>query len=196
MYLIAALKSALNYYPTKPWSKCCKDACNACHLFATPYKERQVQRWWNAFKVKNCFPHPRGEEAHTKKTKDVLPPFLRDNEDLHQKFVKHCTNNLGDLSIEMAREWIIEKLIPAAYPLTSEFTMDDRKTLLLQNYQLSETPSKSTVWEWLTRSGFRYEGRKKRFLSIPMKHLQTESIEKNNQPDTYYMNAACIDGSN
>jgi hypothetical protein len=64
----------------------------------------------------------------------------------------------------MAREWIIEKLIPAAYPLTSEFTMDDRKTLLLQHYQLSEMPSKSTVWEWLTRSGFRYEGRKKRFF--------------------------------
>jgi len=63
MYLIAALKSALNYYPTKPWSNCCEDACNACSLFATPYKERQVQRWWNTFKLKICFLHPRGEEA-------------------------------------------------------------------------------------------------------------------------------------
>ncbi len=145
MHLIAALKRAHNYYPTKPWSKCCEDACNACSLFATPYKERQVQRWWSVFKVKNFFLHPRGEEAHTKKPKDVLPQFLHDNEDLHQKFVKHGTKNLCGLS----KEWIIEKLIPAAYPLTSEFTGGDRKAQLLQ-HQLSETPSKSVVWEWLT----------------------------------------------
>jgi hypothetical protein len=67
----------------------------------------------------------KGRGGSYKKKTDVLPPFLCDNEDLHQKFVKHCTNNLGDLSIEMAREWIIEKLIPAAYPLTYEFTGDD-----------------------------------------------------------------------
>jgi hypothetical protein len=96
----------------------------------------------------------KGRRGSYKKNKDVLPPFLCDNEDLHETFVKHCTNNLGDLSIEMAKEWIIEKLIPAAYPLTSEFAMDDRKTLLLQHYQLSEMPSKSMVWKWLTRLGF------------------------------------------
>jgi len=109
-----------------------------------------VQRWWSIFKVKNSFPHPRGEEAVTKASKDILPPFLWENEDLHQKFIKHCTNNLGDLSIDMAREWIVDKLIPVAYPLTSELMAEDRKALLLQHYHLSETPSKSTVWERLT----------------------------------------------
>jgi hypothetical protein len=39
---------------------------------------------------------------------------------------------LGDLSIDMAREWIVDKLIPVAYPFTSELMAEDRKALLLQ----------------------------------------------------------------
>jgi hypothetical protein len=66
--------------------------------------------------------------------------------------VKHCPKVLGDLSIEMAREWIIEKITLAACPLTSEITEEDQKALLLQHYQLSDMSLKSMVWEWLMQS--------------------------------------------
>ncbi len=118
MYLIDALTSALKSYPAKAWPGCCKDACNVCKLFATPYKPREVQWWWSIFKIKNCFPHPRGEEDNAKK--DVLPPSLHNNKVLHQKEIKHCTTILCDLTIDMAKEYITHTLIPMAYPLTSE----------------------------------------------------------------------------
>jgi hypothetical protein len=154
MNLIAALTSALKSYPTKIWPGCCEDACNACKLFATPYKPRQVQRWWSIFKINYCFPHPRGEEANTKKSKDILPPFLCNNEDLHQKLIKHCMTDLCDLTIDMAKEYITDTLIPMAYPLTSKLTVNAQKELLCQQYQLSDTPSRSTVWEWQSNMVF------------------------------------------
>jgi hypothetical protein len=42
---------------------------------------------------------------------------------------------------------------------------------------------------------FNMKAEKKDFSSIRMKRLQTGNIEKNNQPDTYDMNAACTSGS-
>jgi len=62
---------------------------------------------------------------------DRIPPFLRDNEDMQQKFIRHCTNNLSDLSIDVAKEYVTDVLIPSAYPLTSEFSADVRAAMLL-----------------------------------------------------------------
>ena len=110
MYLVSALSSALTSYPTKTWLQCCEDASNTCKVFATPYKARSVMNWWHEFRKNDAFPHPRGLNGVFKRAKERLPPFLADNEDLLKKFVSYCTANLSDLSVDLAREYVIEQL--------------------------------------------------------------------------------------
>jgi hypothetical protein len=148
----------------KNWTQCCEEACNTCKLLTTSYTPRTIQNWWQEFRQSDCFPHSRGFEASIKKAKDRIPPFLHDNEDMQQKFIRHCTNNLSDLPIDLAKEYVTDVLIPSAYPLTSDFSADDRAAMLLQRYGLSVTPVRSTIWEWLTRCGFTYKPRTKRFF--------------------------------
>jgi len=145
----------------KNWTQCCEEACNTCKLLTTSYTPRTIQNWWQEFRQSDCFPHSRGFEASIKKAKDRIPPFLHDNEDMQQKFIRHCTNNLSDLPIDLAKEYVTDVLIPSAYPLTSDFSADDRAAMLLQRYGLSVTPVRSTIWEWLTRCGFTYKPRTK-----------------------------------
>jgi hypothetical protein len=118
IYLISALTHALLSYPTKTWIQCCQDASNSCSIITTSYSTRTIADWWQIFRQNNCFPHPRGIASSSKKSKERLPPFLRDNEDLHTKFVRHCVLNLADLSIDLPREFVIDTLIPEAFPLT------------------------------------------------------------------------------
>ncbi len=49
----------------------------------------------------------------------MLPPVLRYNEDLKRKFVRFCTQNVTDLNINVAREYVIKTLLPTAFELTS-----------------------------------------------------------------------------
>ena len=143
---------------------CCKQACVTCSEITTPYCWRTIQDWWSIYKINDGFIHPRGEEGQIKKSKENLPPFLRDNEDLHKKFVRHCTSNLNDLSIDSAKEYVTDHLIPMGFPLTSDFTTMDRENLLQKLYGLSSTPVRSAIWEWLVRCGFNYTKRKKRYF--------------------------------
>jgi hypothetical protein len=64
---------------------------------------------------------------------------LADNKDLLKKFVSYLTANLSDLSINLAREYVIETL-------TSGFSSLDWKEMLAQVYGLSDNPSRSTIW--------------------------------------------------
>jgi len=122
IYLIAVLRNALKGYPNITWAKCCEEASQVCSAFTTSYCERTIRDWWQEFKINDCFAHPRGPNGHFKKSKERLPPFLADNEDLLKKIVSHCTHILNDLSIDNAKEYVVEKLIPMGYPLTSDFT--------------------------------------------------------------------------
>ena len=120
MYLISALTLALNNYPTKTWRQCCENASQICGTLTHPYSGRTVEGWWCSFREKNRFPHPRGPEGNSKTFKQKLPPFLRDNEDLHKHLMKFCRANLSDLSIDRVKEYVRDKLIPSAIPLTDE----------------------------------------------------------------------------
>ncbi len=64
--------------------------------------------------TKKCFRHPWGIESASKNSKEWLPPFLRDNKDLHTKFVRHFTLNFKYISIDLAREFVIDTLISQA----------------------------------------------------------------------------------
>jgi len=108
---------ALNNYPKMTWTDCCKQASATCSEITTPYCWRTILDWWSIYKINDGFIHPRGE-GQIKKSKENLPPFFRDNEDLHKKFVRYCTSNLNDLSIDLAKEYDIDHLIPMGFPLT------------------------------------------------------------------------------
>jgi hypothetical protein len=136
-------------------------------ILTIPYSGRTVEDWWTTFREKNSFPHPCGEEAAFKQSTARLPPILRDNDDLQQNFVRFCTLHLTDLSIDLAREYICDTLILEFF--SSSLTIHDNhqeshKERLKRLYKLDETPSHSTIWEWLTRCGFKYKQQKKRFF--------------------------------
>ncbi len=124
------------------------DASKTCSIITNKYCHRTIADWWAIFKVNNAFPHPCGIEVNSDK-KVLLPPILHDNEDLRQKFVRFCTHNLTDLNIDVAREYIIDALLPEAFPLTisDDNHQESRKDALRHIYKMSETPSQSTVWE-------------------------------------------------
>jgi len=81
----------------------------------------------------------------------------------------------------VAREYIIDHLIPEAIPLTENNS--ERKILLQQAYKLSETPSCSTAWEWMTCCGFSYKPRTKRFFVDTHESITTD-IGRNKLQDT------------
>jgi hypothetical protein len=70
---------------------------------------------------------------------------------------------LSDLTVNRVRQFIVEKLFTAAVTL-SNGDAAALKAQMLQHYRISETPSNSTVWDWLTRCGFKYQNRTKRFF--------------------------------
>ncbi len=76
---------------------------------------------------KNAFPHPRGMEATMKPASSKLPPILRDNEDLRKKIVRYCTQNVMDLKMHNAREYIIITLLPAVLELTIDCDADNHQ---------------------------------------------------------------------
>jgi hypothetical protein len=180
IYLISALTTALNEYPSKTWMQCCMDASKTCSIFTNQYCCQTIADWWAIFKVNNAFPHPCGIEVNSDKKKGLLPPILRDNEDLRRKFVRFCTHNLTDLNIDVAREYIIGTLLPEAFPLTisDDNHQESRKDALRRIYMMSETPSRSTVWEWLKHCGFRYKPRTKRFFVDTHESLPNQKYRK------------------
>ena len=120
MYLICALSNALTNYPMTTWRQCCEDASKTCSIITKSYTGTTIEEWWVIFCENNCFPHPHGNENNTNKYKSRLPPFLCDNEDLHKKIIKYCMQNLSDLTIEHAKQFIIDKLYPLAVPHTED----------------------------------------------------------------------------
>ncbi len=103
-----------------------------------------------------------------KPASSTLLPILRDNEDLRRKFVRYCTQNVTDLNKDNAREYIINTLLPAAFELTVDCDADNHQEsqigALKRLYNVSESPSRSTIWEWLTRGGFKYKKKNKTIL--------------------------------
>ncbi len=113
-------------------------------MLTTAYCGRTIEDWWASLRVKNAFPHPHGMEAAMKPASSKLPPILHDNEDLRRKFVRYCTQNVTDLNIDNAREYIINTLFPAAFELTIDSDTDNhqesRIDAMKRLYKVSDIP--------------------------------------------------------
>ena len=115
----------------------------------------------------------RGKGANMSMYWQKLPPFFRDNPDLHCKFVKYCVSNLQDLTITLARDYVCKKLIPAAMKKHEVIVNDDtlqlqqnaeQQDLLKDLHGISELPGCTTIYDWLVKCGFQYKALKKCFF--------------------------------
>ena len=66
---------------------------------------RTVTIWYREFRVKRKFPV-------IKYGKNKLPPFLSDNNDMKEKIMQFCRENLDELTAKLVLEFIHDKLLP------------------------------------------------------------------------------------
>ena len=143
IYLINSLHIALKCYPGKTWRQCCQEAAEVSSLFANKYTGKTVEDWWIAFRQKDGFLHPRGIEGSSQNYKSRLPRIFRENEDLHSKFVKWAMQNLGDLTVERARQYLVDVIYPLAVPVdqgTLEEQKKERTEILSRLYKIGPSP--------------------------------------------------------
>ena len=89
-----------------------------------------------------------------------LPAFFHKNPNLHKKFVKYCTLNQQDLNVNLTREYVSSKFIPAAAAI-ADINQPAQHDLLKALYGVGENPGRTTIYEWLVKSGFNYAARRK-----------------------------------
>ena len=106
---------------------------------------------WQIFREIDTFLSPWGQMAATSMYQQRLPPFFHENPDLHtQKNMKYCTSNLQDLTTNLAREYVSDKLMPAAFA-NNENNNQPCTDLLKVLYGIGENPGRTTVYEWVVK---------------------------------------------
>jgi hypothetical protein len=165
---------------------CCAQAIldnNKMGIEAAGTNERTVAGW-NIILRANCehFPLP-NPKIH--KQKKPLPDLLEYfQEEITLPWLEYCTQNLADLTVELARNELITKIIPNANAqkqsdvngvgngvVPAEAIEDENENAnnrpiqdcLIQLY-LDFPISISTTWRWLQHLGFSYDNRKKSFF--------------------------------
>jgi hypothetical protein len=78
--------------------------------------------------------------------------------------------NVTDLNINVAREYVINTLLPTAFELTS----NEEKWM----YKISNDPYQSIIWEWMTCCGLKYKKRTKRFFANTHESLPNRNCRK------------------
>jgi hypothetical protein len=102
-----------------------------------------------------------------------MAPFFQANNDMLRKLEKYCVANLGDLTVDLVREFIMGTTYTVVAKWTplwdqiKDFTTDEQNVhinnWLKTDYGVSRETSFTMVSRWLEKLGFKYEMRKKRF---------------------------------
>jgi hypothetical protein len=126
---------------------------------------KQAVAGWNILLRSNneLFPLP---NPRIHKEKNPLPELLEYFQDeIMYPWVEYCIQNLADLTVELARNELVTKIIPNASAGIDNENANEKQIQesLLEDYL--ECPiSISTTWRWLRRLGFSYDTRKKSFF--------------------------------
>jgi hypothetical protein len=104
-------------------------------------------------------------------TKNKLPPFLEQNQDITATIKQYCKEHLGELSVEFLLEYLHQTVVPTMVKeihgkRRAEMSEEEYAEVVqqvLKPYRLT-CISISTVSRWLQVLGFKYEVRKKRIL--------------------------------
>jgi hypothetical protein len=163
---------------------CCAQAIfdsNKMGIGAAATNERTVAGWNILLRAnREHFPLP-NPKIH--KQKNPLPDLLEYfQEEITLPWLEYCIENLADLTVELARNELITKIIPnvSAQKQSDVNGVDESgghdddedenknrqiQDCLLQVY-LDFPISISTTWRWLRRLGFSYDTRKKSFFEV------------------------------
>jgi hypothetical protein len=195
---------------------CCAQAiadCSKIGIEAAATSEQTVAGW-NILLRSNRERFPLPNPKVLNKQKHPLPELLEYmQEEITNPWLGYCSENLADLTVELARNEINNRLIPnaaAASNTTNESSnvLEDggqivgqiierplendrgvqqqqaRGDYLLQSY-LERPISITTTWRWLKRLGFSYSHRKKSFFVDG--HERPDVIFKRNEFCTHYL---------
>ena len=157
---------------------------------------------WNILLRSNRehFPMPNPKIFKKKPQPELLEYFP---EEITSPWLAYCIENLADLTIEMARNHLVNVLIPSAaagdeeqgrLPVVEEEQEDHAsstvttsstiRSSLLQDY-VKNPISMTTTWRWLRRLGFIYDTRKKSFFVDG--HERLDVVVRQNEFCTLYL---------
>ena len=148
-------------------------------------REKTVAGWNILLRAnREHFPHPNPKVYNKKPLPDLLAYF---QEEITIPWQQYCIEKLADLTIELARNELITKILPKAFEASSVVTDEDgvdeessmdngeekgtgnksrvqRIKDCLLNVHMEFPISLSTTWRWLRRLGFSYNARRKTVL--------------------------------
>ena len=182
--LSLAYTVALEEMNSSRWIEdCCGAALNTGSLMGLEAAATSVKTVaaWNILLRANRenFPHPNPRMHQDKKPLPELLEYFQ--EEIRLPWQQFCIENLSDLTVEMAKDQLMIKIIPSAVESVKkeESTSDNassnndednknknkrlKQDSLLHRY-LQSPISSSTTWRWLHSLGFSYSARKKTFF--------------------------------
>jgi hypothetical protein len=191
--LCLAYTVALEEMNSARWIEdCCAQAIydsSRMGIEAAATTERTVADW-NILLRANCehFPLP---DPKIRKQKKPLPDLLEYfREEITVPWVSYCISNLADLTVELARNELVTRIIPKCILLESQQDNDDEDETTTHHNETAEMfennndenqmpktikdsilmayndkpISMSTAWRWLKRLGFNHCSRRKSFF--------------------------------
>jgi hypothetical protein len=208
--LCLAYTVALEEMNSARWIEdCCAQAIydsSRMGIEAAATTERTVADW-NILLRANCehFPLP---DPKIRKQKKPLPDLLEYfREEITVPWVSYCISNLADLTVELARNELVTRIIPKCILLESQQDNDDEDETTTHHNETAEMfennndenqmpktikdsilmayndkpISMSTAWRWLKRLGFNHCSRRKSFF-----------VDGHERPDVvFYRNEFC-----
>jgi hypothetical protein len=97
-----------------------------------------------------------------------MAPLFQANSDMLLKLEKYCMANLGDLTVDLVREFIMGTIYTVAAKRTPHLwdLAADKQNVHINNwlktdYGVSREMQFTMVYRWLKEIGFKYEMRKK-----------------------------------
>jgi hypothetical protein len=121
------------------------------------------------------------------KEKNPLPELLEYFQDeIMFPWVDYCITNLADLTVELAQNELVTKIIPNASAGIDNKNANETQIQesLLEDY-LQYPISISTTWRWLRRLGFSYDTRKKSFFVDG--HERQDVVSRRNEFCVHYL---------
>ena len=156
MLLNLSYQIALRNMNTVTWEVCCQLACD--HLnkigITAATNGKIIMAWNRSFRRNEKLPQPLSG-------KQAKPLFFLTFPEAEENFHKYCVTNLEDLSVEMVRDYLNDKIIQDLFKKkdNQQYTVEN----LLLDKMIYAPPSTITIWRWMKRLGYLYTSRTKSF---------------------------------
>ena len=123
--------------------------------------------WFRIYRESDHFPNC----FKRKPAKDALPYFLASTPDVVSSITSYCKENIETLTAESLHSYLVEDCIPKLVTTIQQERSDPDYTSsdLMKEYHLKRL-CPSTMYNWMTLLGFKYEPRKKTYYVDSHEH--------------------------